>query len=379
MVLRPPGLQSEGFAPDEPELKKVGDRMAAAAGYDSLYGWQLYDTTGTTEDWNYAAQGTFGYTIEIGPHDGEFHEPYEDGFVKQWNGQYAGNGKGLREALLIGTETASDTSNHGVLDVKAPARRTLRLHKRFDTMTSAHCEEEVKAPALNYEHPIISQIPHCINPREPRAVPDRLDTTVTLPINGKVQWHVNPSTRPFVGADRVIPGQMQTDPYKTEEFESQEQTRSSELPQQEGDNRPTSVDRHFTVTAAENAKQIVINFLANVPTDDYDIELYRREADGSLTEVGSSGFPGGALEQIVFEGTNLRPGDYVLRVHDFLSAQQGWSASVERFTTSADQVIQGRKEAWTLDCLSEGKLLERREVIVDRGETVALKLACGKK
>ena len=68
--------------------------MAAATGYDSLYGWELYDTTGTTEDWNYAAQGAFGYTIEIGPVDGEFHMPYETGFVKEWNGETAGNGQG---------------------------------------------------------------------------------------------------------------------------------------------------------------------------------------------------------------------------------------------------------------------------------------------
>jgi hypothetical protein len=376
MVLRPPGLQSEGFAPDEAELKKVGDRIAAAAGYQSLYGWQLYDTTGTTEDWNYAAQGTFGYTIEIGPRDGEFHEPYQQGFVDQWTGAYAGNDKGLREALLIGTETASDTTNHGVLDIKAPARRTLRLNKRFTTMTSAYCEEEVKAPALNYEHPIISQIPHCINPREPQAVPDKLDTTVSVPVNGKVLWHVNPSTRPFVGADRVIPGALQTTPYRTQEFKNEEETRSSELPQQEGDNRPTSVDREFTVTEAEKAKQLVITLNAELPTDDYDIYLYRREADGTLTEVATAGFPASVLEQIVVEGADVKPGNYVVRVNNFLSVRQGWTMTVERFTTSADQVIPGRKEAWTLECLSEGRVLERREVVVDRGETVALKLGC---
>ena len=379
MVLRPPGLQSQGFAPDEAELKRVGDRMAAAAGYRSLYGWQLYDTTGTTEDWNYAAQGTFGYTIEIGPRDGEFHEPYEDGFVKQWNGEYAGNGKGLREALLIGAETATDASNHGVLDIKAPPRRTLRLHRRFETMTSAYCEEEAKVPALNYEHEIISQIPHCINPREPQAVPDKLDTTVDVPVNGKLLWHVNPSTRPFVGADRVIPGEMQAAPYRTENFRNEEETRSSEVPPQEGDNRPTSVDREFTVTAAENAKRIVINLTAELATDDYDIYLFRREADGSLTDVGSAGFPASVLEQIVLEGTDLRPGDYVLRVANFLAASQNWTAKVERFTTSADQVIPGNREAWTLECLSGSKVLERREVFVDRGQTVALKLACGRK
>ena len=43
--------------------------MADDTGYTSQYGWQLYDTSGTTEDWNYGAAGTFGYTIELGPAD----------------------------------------------------------------------------------------------------------------------------------------------------------------------------------------------------------------------------------------------------------------------------------------------------------------------
>jgi hypothetical protein len=379
MVLRPPGLSTEGFAPDEAELKKVGDRMAAAAGYRSLYGWQLYDTTGTTEDWNYAAQGTFGYTIEIGPRDGEFHEPYEDGFVKQWNGQYAGNGKGLREALMVGAETAADTSNHGVLDVKAPARRTLRLVRRFDTMTSAYCEEEAKVPALNYEHPTIKQIPHCINPHDPTPVPDKLDTTVEIPANGKLLWHVNPSTRPFVGAERRIPGQMATTPYRTDNYEDRVETRPSQIPPQDGDNRPTSEDFDFTVTAAENAKRIVIDFQAAGATDDYDIELFRRNSDGSLESVDTSGELAGFPEQIVLEGSDLTPATYVVRVTNFIGRDRNWTASVTRYTSTPDTVIPGKREAWTLECLMGTKLLEQREVFVERGQTVALKLACGRK
>ena len=57
LVLRPPGLESQGFAPDEARMKEIGDAMADHAGYTSQYGFQLYDTTGTTEDWNYATAG----------------------------------------------------------------------------------------------------------------------------------------------------------------------------------------------------------------------------------------------------------------------------------------------------------------------------------
>ena len=48
--------------------------MAAQNGYTSQHAWELYDTTGSTEDWSYNATGGFGYTFEIGPD--EFHPPF---------------------------------------------------------------------------------------------------------------------------------------------------------------------------------------------------------------------------------------------------------------------------------------------------------------
>jgi subtilisin-like proprotein convertase family protein len=57
LVLRAPGLASQGLAVDEPAMKALGDAMADANGYISQYGWQLYDTTGTTEDWTYNTTG----------------------------------------------------------------------------------------------------------------------------------------------------------------------------------------------------------------------------------------------------------------------------------------------------------------------------------
>src|SRR4051812_39362271 len=67
LVLRPPGMAASGKAPDEGAMKSLGDKMAGATGYTSEFGFQLYDTAGTTEDDSYAATGGYGYTIEIGP------------------------------------------------------------------------------------------------------------------------------------------------------------------------------------------------------------------------------------------------------------------------------------------------------------------------
>ena len=85
LVLRPNGVNPStlgldgkpvGDAPDEEGLKQLGARMTAQNGYANIHGWQLYDTTGTTEDYTYNATGGYGYTFEIGAN--EFHPPYPE-------------------------------------------------------------------------------------------------------------------------------------------------------------------------------------------------------------------------------------------------------------------------------------------------------------
>ncbi len=76
LILRPPGVRAQGVPPDEAQLKALSDAMAAQNGYASIPGYQLYDTTGTTEDWSYAATGGYGYTFEIGSE--QFHPPFPE-------------------------------------------------------------------------------------------------------------------------------------------------------------------------------------------------------------------------------------------------------------------------------------------------------------
>ena len=73
--------------------------MAAENGYSSQYGYQLYDTTGTTEDWSYNATGGLGFTFEIGGPG--FHPPFAD-VVDEWNGTAAdATGGGNRAAYYL--------------------------------------------------------------------------------------------------------------------------------------------------------------------------------------------------------------------------------------------------------------------------------------
>ena len=195
LVLRPPGTSGAGLAPDEAAMKAIGDRMGAAAGYTSQYGYELYDTSGTTEDDSYAATGGYGFTVELGPPDGNFHMPYETGVVAEWTGAnaHAQNRGGLREALLIAAEAAADDAGHAILRGTAPAGRVLRLHKRFETKTAAYCAQGIE-PIVNIGLPRI-----CLSgEKPPLTLADELDATTRVPAGKTFAWHIGPSTRPFV-------------------------------------------------------------------------------------------------------------------------------------------------------------------------------------
>ena len=116
-------------------MKALGDAMGGGhpTGWPSDLGWELGDITGATEDWNYFAQGTYGYTPEArGPN---FHANYADMVVTEYIGDAAHPGLGVREAFLLAGEEAADTDNHGVISGTVPPGATLTLRKQFEPPT----------------------------------------------------------------------------------------------------------------------------------------------------------------------------------------------------------------------------------------------------
>ncbi|HET7689124.1 MAG TPA: M14 family zinc carboxypeptidase [Nocardioidaceae bacterium] len=335
LVLRPNGVHPDtvgpdghpvGNAPDEAGLAALGAAMTAANGYRNIHGWELYDTTGTTEDWSYNATGGYGYTFEIGPN--EFHPPFPQ-VVDEYLGAGEYAGKGNREAYLLALENAVDTANHAVLRTTAPAGATLRLRKEFST------------PTWN------------------GSFTDRLNTTMQVPASGRVVWHVNQSTRPVV-QDKLV-----------------EITEDRPVRSQTYQGGPTTIGQHvdhaFTITETGiDLLQVDLDW----PTpDDLDLEVYKRNADGSLTEVGSSGNFVGEKEQA--EIAAPAPGDYVLRVINFASTAPTYTLTATLFdsTLVSSETVPGLIEAWTLTCEKNGKVLQSVPVVVDRGEQVKVDLS----
>src|SRR3954451_982407 len=185
LVLRPPGRHDGGQAPDEDRLKTLGDAMGSDTGYTSQYGFQLYDTSGTTEDWNYGAAGTFGYTIEMGPEAGDggnFHVSYDRAVVEQWTGSGNRAGRGLRKALTRIAQEAAVRPDFSTLIGRAPAGRILRLKKTFKTSTSPVCE--IAGPSdVSVTPPEPLPNDDCISPGDVQTVDDKLEYKTTVPAN----------------------------------------------------------------------------------------------------------------------------------------------------------------------------------------------------
>jgi hypothetical protein len=132
--------------------------MAARNGYTSQHGWELYDTTGTTEDWSYWATGGLGYTFEMMT---AFHPTF--GTVVN---EYGAGTLGNRGAFLVALEAAANPALHSVITGRAPRGAVLRLTKDVETPTS-----------------------------QEMVIEDDLETTMVASRGGFV-WHVNPSAPP---------------------------------------------------------------------------------------------------------------------------------------------------------------------------------------
>jgi murein tripeptide amidase MpaA len=369
LVLRAPGIAAQGNPIDEPQMKEVGDAMAFQNGYVSQHGYELYDTTGTTEDWSYYATGGFGYTFEIGcdvgtPPDacnGYFHPPYQS-VVAEYDGtsplSQAAGGGGNRGAYYVAGEATANPQLHSVIRGQAPDGMFLRLHKEFLTPTSRVLDAEAREG-------------------ERQFFTDVLDTVLEVPNDGRYEWHVNPSTRPLVAQDQGRPATG--DPSPQETFSGG--AGASAQPCQEYP--PTSPDCYndhpFTVPGGAGIDNAKVNVRIEWPTlaSDWDLQIFRDTngdglSDGETEEVGSSAQGQTDYETTTFAEPILTPGDYVVRVVNYLAVEP-YEGTI---TFSGPEPYEAaHAESWQLSCeLPRGNVLGSMPVTIGRGETQDLDL-----
>lgn len=346
LVLRPPSLLSTGYSPDEPQYKALGASMTAANDYANWASFQLYDTSGSTEDWSYWQTGGFGFTYEIGPDS--FHPAYQDAVVAEYLGlePAAGAGKGgNREAYYRMSEATIDKSFHSTITGTAPAGRVLTVSKEFQALTSP----------VNLTN----------DPNGPKGEPIPYQNSLSSSLQskgGKFSWAVNPSTRPAVagrwGRDPVAPAQP-----------TQALTNPAGTPAAGGSEYAT-----FTIGGLPQYDNFKAEVVVQWPDAAVDWDVYVYNSDGEL--VGSAASLADPEVAVLIEPV---PGEYTVELNNYEGGETSdWTGEV-RFGGPNPAAYTGVKEAWTLTCAtSSGKLVSQRQVVVDRGETVNVGNACKK-
>ena len=355
LVLRPPGIASQGPPPDEPVYRKLGADMAAHNGYTNQPSYKLYDTTGGTEDWAYYATGAFGFTFEIGPNN--FHPPYEE-TISEWTGNssFEGADGGNREAYYEIARFAAKKKHHVLLKGKAPKRGKLVLTKEFETRTSPVIDESGEAGEI-------------------QTFEDKLRTVARVRRKGKFKIHLNPSTRPVVAEDRGV-----KNPGEPSEPLSFAGDATTTVPCANADTEDeTCWNDHPLVIPDEPDRS---NALASVRAEwtteasDWDMKVFR-DTDGDGTSVGETEVVGasasGPTTSEVAEIADLKPGEkYVVRMVNF-AATEPYEGTVTFL--APEPFVPAQKERWTLTCKDrEGKTIGQRRLYLERGDVRKLDL-----
>lgn len=352
LVLRPPSTYETGLSPDEPRFKALGAQLTNANGYANQLGFQLYDTSGSTEDWSYWITGGFGFTFEIGSVG--FHPAYQDAVVAEYLGRApaAGAGRGgNREAYYRFADANLRPGYHSTIRGTAPENRRLTVRKQFVSATSPVIVDDTAPGATT----------------SPRWYRDVLRSTLVTR-GGAFSWAVNPSTRPLVAGRSGRKAQAPTQPGVT-------LTNPAGVPA-EGQSESTTFEIKGLPTY-DNGRALISVSWPGTPGDealDWDVTILNAAGD----VVGGSAT---LADPEVATLIDPVPGIYTVEVQNYAgaSAASDWTGRVT-FERPQAPVVSRVKEAWTLTCaLPNGRVVASRQVVVDRGQTANVGQACSRR
>jgi hypothetical protein len=182
-LLRAPSSSNEPqIVADHAAYQGLLERLAT-----NLEGWPAgpwtdvyYEASSTAEQQAYYAYGTFGFTPEATPGFSgaqTYHPPYQN-VIDNYLGVGARyTNQTMRGLYYDAFKAATEPELHSVIAGTAAPGATLELSKSYTLDSSLTTW-------------VTGQ------PQEIRAFPNAIRTTMTVPANGRFEWHVNPSVRP---------------------------------------------------------------------------------------------------------------------------------------------------------------------------------------
>ncbi|MGL5829029.1 MAG: M14 family zinc carboxypeptidase, partial [Angustibacter sp.] len=349
LILRAPGVAATKLPLDEPINAALADRMARHNGYTSQLGFELYDTTGTTDDWAFWHAAALSYTFEIGPD--EFHPPYQTGVVAEYRGlaPAAGAGTGGNSAAYYEMlRSTVDAKLHSTITGRAPEGSVLKVRKQFTSKTSP-----VIAPNGTVGDPI--------------SYPEELTASYAAP-GGPFSFAVNPSTRPLVA------GRLGRDALADPQPNLTLVNPAGVPAENTGDPLLGPNERiPFTIKGLPEADNGRAEVSIKWARESTDWDLYVLNSDGEIVATSAQG-------DTDFETAVLLDppaGEYTAVLVNYIGGDSlDWDSGAVTFASPDPSVI-GPKESWTLTCERPGGAVSAsRSVQVDRGKSVDVGDVC---
>ncbi len=375
LILRPVGVAPStltpdgspaGFAPDEcftgPEgadigMQALGERMAAQTGYTNQFGWELYDTTGTTEDYSYNATGGYGYTFEIGPD--EFHPPYADVVAEYTGDTEAARSVTPESAPSLTTETADDCAGDDHAHDSVGGGNRAAFLEAFENAVDASTHSLITG--LAPEGAVLKLQRTGVFPLwDGSLVADTVATTMSTTATGAFAYHVNPSTRPFVQSRKAAVLGEPKDVLSTT-----------------GSAPPfVSSDTPFEVTEAADVLSATLTH--TVPSGDDTVRnmtLVLLDPSGAEVARADEFAQVNALAWSGPDGAGVPAGTYTLRVQNVAGVVPLYALEA----STADVVSEATErqfEQWTLTCTTADGIVGQVGVSVERGRSVDVGDVC---
>ena len=255
-----------------------------------------------------------------------------------------------------------------MLEGSGPAGARLRLTKTFKTETFPQPPDE-----------------------QPILFDDKLETVYDIGSDGRVRWHVNPSTRPLVAKETGVPDPGEPSPPMTQTGGVAGSSTTEDDPDDgatpAGDpvggansNDPAHYNDHpITVPSTGDNATMSVRVSWTSPASDWDVKLYEDTNGDAKSQndepvVGTSQTGPGNVEEVSASGRpRLQPGKkYVLRVNNFAATE---SYDVEITFEPPLPLKPAQVESYTLTCEVGGKVLDTQQVQIDRGQVKQLDLS----
>jgi hypothetical protein len=352
LVLRPPSTYETGLSPDEPRYRALGARMTDANGYDNQLGFQLYDTSGSTEDWSYWITGGLGFTFEIGTMG--VHPAFQDAVVAEYLGRApaAGAGRGgNREAYYRMADANLLPGYHSTIRGTAPKNRRLTVRKQFVSATAPVIVDDASPTVTT----------------SPRWYRDVLTSTLVTR-GGAFSWAVNPSTRPLVAGRSGRRPQAPAQPGIA-------LTNPAGVPAV-GQTESTTFEIKGMPTYDNGRALVTVGWPGTAGDEDLDWDVTILNAAGDVVG-GSATLDDPEVATLI----DPVPGVYTVEVTNYAggTAASDWTGKVT-FEQPRAPITSHIKEAWTLTCsMPNGRLIASRQVVVDRSRAVNVGHACSRR